>query len=174
MKITVIGTGYVGLVSGVCYAKLGHDVICVDKDSAKIDKLLAGEVPIYEPGLKDLIAEVTESGNLNFTTRLDYAVKQSEMIILAVGTPQLPNGEANLSYIDQAAKEIHRTEFELSQAGTAAKNIEHVEISRRCMDTDRHAQVAGFVIYGIKIRIGGQLVAFDAADENAAGAVGFC
>ncbi|WP_168121082.1 UDP-glucose/GDP-mannose dehydrogenase family protein [Paenibacillus sp. HB172176] len=108
MKITVIGTGYVGLVSGVCYAKLGHEVICVDKDSAKINRLQAGEVPIYEPGLKELIAEVTASGNLDFTVALDYAVQQSELIILAVGTPPLSNGEANLSYIDLAAREIAR------------------------------------------------------------------
>ncbi|WP_138754118.1 UDP-glucose dehydrogenase family protein [Paenibacillus sinopodophylli] len=106
MNITVIGTGYVGLVSGICYAELGNRVICVDKDSRKIDILNAGGIPIYEPGLKELAAANREAGMLSFTTDLQEAVRQSEIIILAVGTPPLPSGEANLSYINQAAIEI--------------------------------------------------------------------
>ncbi|MGO4549200.1 UDP-glucose/GDP-mannose dehydrogenase family protein [Paenibacillus sp. 2TAB23] len=106
MNITVIGTGYVGLVSGICYAELGNRVICVDKDPRKIDILNAGGIPIYEPGLKELAASNREAGMLTFTTDLQDAVRQSEIIILAVGTPPLPNGEANLSYINQAAIEI--------------------------------------------------------------------
>ncbi|WP_424767435.1 UDP-glucose dehydrogenase family protein [Paenibacillus sp. sgz302251] len=106
MNITVIGTGYVGLVSGVCYAELGNQVICVDKDPGKIDLLNAGGIPIYEPGLKELAAEAQLKGKLSFTTDLAGAVRQSDIIILAVGTPPLPNGEANLAYIDQAALEI--------------------------------------------------------------------
>ncbi|WP_214629812.1 UDP-glucose dehydrogenase family protein [Paenibacillus agaridevorans] len=106
MRITVVGTGYVGLVSGVCYAKLGHDVMCVDKDPGKIRILNEGGVPIYEPGLRELIAEVRQAGSLSFGTDLPNAVRRSELIILAVGTPPLPNGEANLAYIDHAALEV--------------------------------------------------------------------
>lgn len=106
MNITVIGTGYVGLVSGVCYAELGNHVICVDKDPGKIDMLNAGDIPIYEPGLKELAAASRQAGKLSFTTDLTGAVRQSDIIILAVGTPPLPSGEANLAYIDQAAIEI--------------------------------------------------------------------
>lgn len=106
MKIAVVGTGYVGLVSGVCYAKLGHEVICVDKDPGKIRMLNEGGVPIYEPGLKELIAEVKGKGALSFSTDLPDAVRRSTLIILAVGTPPLPNGEANLAYIDQAALSV--------------------------------------------------------------------
>ncbi|MFD0958221.1 UDP-glucose dehydrogenase family protein [Paenibacillus chungangensis] len=106
MKITVIGTGYVGLVSGVCYAEIGHEVVCVDKDSAKIGMLQAGEIPIYEPGLEKFIAGGRLADRLSFTTDLPSSVRRSELIIIAVGTPPLPNGEANLSYIDGAAQEI--------------------------------------------------------------------
>ncbi len=106
MNITVIGTGYVGLVSGVCYARLGHQVICVDKEPGKIALLNAGGIPIYEPGLKELAEAGREAGKLSFTTNLQDAVKRSEFIILAVGTPSLPSGAANLAYIEQAAMEV--------------------------------------------------------------------
>ncbi|QJD87443.1 UDP-glucose dehydrogenase family protein [Cohnella herbarum] len=106
MNITVIGTGYVGLVSGVCFAELGNRVICVDKDPEKIDVLNSGGIPIYEPGLKELAVANRKSGKLSFTTDLPGAVRRSDIIILAVGTPPLANGEANLAYIDQAALEI--------------------------------------------------------------------
>lgn len=106
MKITVIGTGYVGLVSGVCFSELGNEVICVDKITTKIDLLNQGEVPIYEPGLKQLIAKNKDEGRLQFTTKLTEAVQYSDIIVIAVGTPSLPNGQADLSYIEQVAKEI--------------------------------------------------------------------
>jgi UDPglucose 6-dehydrogenase len=106
LNITVIGTGYVGLVSGVCYAELGNQVICVDKEPDKIAILNAGEIPIYEPGLKEMTAANRLAGKLSFTTDLAGAVRESDIIILAVGTPPLPNGEANLAYIDQATFEI--------------------------------------------------------------------
>lgn len=106
MKITVIGTGYVGLVSGVCYAEMGNEVICVDNDAGKIGMLLAGEIPIYEPGLKELADKNRSGGRLAYTTALDEAVRLSDIIILAVGTPSMPSGEANLTYIKQAALEI--------------------------------------------------------------------
>ncbi|MFC4811404.1 UDP-glucose dehydrogenase family protein [Paenibacillus sp. GCM10023250] len=106
MNIAVIGTGYVGLVSGVCFAELGNNVTCVDKISSKIERLKNGESPIYEPGLTDLIQKNAEGGRLQFTTSLAEALEQSEIIILAVGTPSLPSGEANMSYIYEAAREI--------------------------------------------------------------------
>lgn len=106
MKLAVIGTGYVGLVSGVCFSDLGNDVACVDKMADKIDMLQRGEVPIYEPGLKELIKKNADAGRLRFTTDLAAAVKDADIVILAVGTPSLPNGEANLSYIMEAAGEI--------------------------------------------------------------------
>ncbi|NBD26344.1 UDP-glucose dehydrogenase family protein [Paenibacillus glycinis] len=106
MNITVIGTGYVGLVSGICYAELGHHVVCVDKDLSKVEILRNGGIPIYEPGLQELSAKNTAAGRLSFTGDLRQAVGQADIVIIAVGTPSLPNGEANLSYIDQAAVEI--------------------------------------------------------------------
>ncbi|RAP75295.1 UDP-glucose dehydrogenase family protein [Paenibacillus montanisoli] len=106
MKIAVIGTGYVGLVSGVCFAELKHEVICVDKELSKISKLQDGEIPIYEPGLQELVLRNAAEGRLSFTSDLAAAVRQSELVILAVGTPSLPSGEANLAYIEQAAREV--------------------------------------------------------------------
>ncbi|ALS20723.1 MULTISPECIES: UDP-glucose dehydrogenase family protein [Paenibacillus] len=106
MNISVIGVGYVGLVSGVCFSELGNKVICVDKDITKIEMLKRGEVPIYEPGLKELIDKNVKAGRLSFTNELSESVQASEIIIIAVGTPSLPNGEANLQYIEQAAREI--------------------------------------------------------------------
>ncbi|MDA0962080.1 MAG: UDP-glucose/GDP-mannose dehydrogenase family protein [Proteobacteria bacterium] len=107
MKITMIGTGYVGLVSGVCFSDFGHDVICVDKDPRKIDRLKAGEVPIYEPGLDDLIAKNVAAGRLTFTTDLQTAVADADAIFIAVGTPtRRGDGHADLTYVYAAAEEI--------------------------------------------------------------------
>lgn len=106
MKITVIGSGYVGLVSGICFAKLGHDVICVDKDKSKIAKLESGTIPIFEPGLSDLLLESLETGKISFTTSLKKALKSSDTIFIAVGTPQNEDGAADLSYVFAVAKEI--------------------------------------------------------------------
>ncbi|MCM3786678.1 UDP-glucose/GDP-mannose dehydrogenase family protein [Neobacillus mesonae] len=106
MNIAVIGTGYVGLVSGVCFAELGNTVICVDHSEDKIELLQKGEVPIYEPGLKELIESNVKENRLYFTSSTKEAVINSEIVIIAVGTPSLPNGEADLSYIQQAAKDI--------------------------------------------------------------------
>jgi len=106
MKMAVIGTGYVGLVSGVCFSNLGHEVTCVDKDESKIAMLKRGEVPIYEPGLKELIDKNTEEGRLFFSSDISAPVKEAEIVMIAVGTPQAENGEADLTYIEQAAREI--------------------------------------------------------------------
>ena len=107
MRIAMIGTGYVGLVSGTCFSDFGHDVICVDKDPAKIARLLAGEVPIFEPGLAALLAKNTAAGRLTFTTDLAQAVDGAEAVFIAVGTPtRRGDGHADLTYVIAAAEEI--------------------------------------------------------------------
>ncbi|MCM3630346.1 UDP-glucose/GDP-mannose dehydrogenase family protein [Paenibacillus glycanilyticus] len=109
MRLAVIGSGYVGLVSGVCFSELGNEVICVDNANEKIELLNSGEVPIYEKGLKELISNNVKAGRLSFTSDLTDAVRSSQIIIIAVGTPSLPNGEANLAYIEQVAQEIGKS-----------------------------------------------------------------
>lgn len=106
MKITVIGSGYVGLVSGICFAKLGHEIACVDKDESKIAKLKSAIIPIFEPGLKELLDEVVAAKKISFSTSLKEALKGSQAIFIAVGTPQDEDGSADLSYVLEAAKEI--------------------------------------------------------------------
>ena len=107
MRIAVIGTGYVGLVSGVCFSDFGHDVVCVDRDAAKIDRLRAGEIPIYEPGLDALLARNTEAGRLSFTTDLDAALAGAQAVFIAVGTPtRRGDGHADLTYVMEAAEEV--------------------------------------------------------------------
>lgn len=107
MRITMIGTGYVGLVSGACFSDFGHDVICVDKDPAKIDLLNAGGIPIYEPGLDKLVADSVAAGRLRFTTDLAEGMKGAEAIFIAVGTPtRRGDGHADLTYVFDAAREI--------------------------------------------------------------------
>ena len=107
MKIAMIGSGYVGLVSGVCFSDFGHDVVCIDKDQAKVAKLEAGEVPIYEPGLDDLIARNVGSGRLSFSTDLKDAVAEADAVFIAVGTPtRRGDGHADLTYVFAAAEEI--------------------------------------------------------------------
>ncbi|MBP1874397.1 nucleotide sugar dehydrogenase, partial [Ensifer adhaerens] len=107
MKVTMIGAGYVGLVSGVCFADFGHDVVCLDKDESKIDALMQGRIPIFEPGLDHLVASNVQSGRLSFTTDLVSAVADSDVIFIAVGTPsRRGDGHADLSYVYAAAREI--------------------------------------------------------------------
>ncbi|SLN35342.1 UDP-glucose dehydrogenase family protein [Pseudooctadecabacter jejudonensis] len=107
MKIAVIGTGYVGLVSGVCFSDFGHDVVCVDKDPAKIEMLEAGQVPIYEPGLEDLMAKNVEAGRLTFTMDLPSAIDGAEAVFIAVGTPtRRGDGHADLTFVMAVAEEI--------------------------------------------------------------------
>ncbi len=106
MKITVIGTGYVGLVAGTCLADMGNDVICVDNNEDKIKQLENGIVPIYEPGLEELIKVNYREGRLTFTTDIDMAVKKSDVCFIAVGTPQGEDGSADLQYVLQVAKSI--------------------------------------------------------------------
>ena len=106
MKICVIGTGYVGLVAGTCLADMGNDVICVDNDLEKLKKLENGIVPIYEPGLEELIKANVMEGRLKFSSDLDDSVKKSLVCFIAVGTPQSEDGSADLHYVEQVAESI--------------------------------------------------------------------
>ena len=106
MKIAMIGTGYVGLTTGTCLASLGNNVVCLDIDKIKIDMLNQGKIPIFEPGLKELLERNVKEGRLSFTTSYKTAVESSEIIFLAVGTPEGNDGQANLSYILSAAEEV--------------------------------------------------------------------
>jgi UDPglucose 6-dehydrogenase len=108
MKITMIGTGYVGLVTGTCLAELGHQVICMDKDQTKINRLEQGEIPIYEPGLAALVSKNVRDARLRFTTRLDECIPGADTVFLAVGTPTSRRGDgyADLSYIYAASREL--------------------------------------------------------------------
>ena len=109
MKIAMIGTGYVGLVSGVCFSDFGHEVVCVDKDPKKIEMLERGEVPIYEPGLDDLISKNVEAGRLSFSMDLASAIDGAQAVFIAVGTPtRRGDGHADLTYVMAAAQEIAR------------------------------------------------------------------
>jgi UDPglucose 6-dehydrogenase len=108
MKITVVGTGYVGLVLGACLAETGNDVTCVDKDAAKVRMLRKARVPIYEPGLTELVKRNKEEGRLTFTTQLARAVKGSQIVFIAVGTPQGEDGSADLQHVMSVARDIGR------------------------------------------------------------------
>lgn len=106
MNLAIIGTGYVGLTTGTCFAEVGHNVVCVDNNQAKVDALLQGKVPIYEPDLEDLILSNVSAGRLHFTTNLAEAVASSEIIFIAVPTPPQEDGSVDLSYIESVSHEI--------------------------------------------------------------------
>ena len=106
MKIAVVGCGYVGLVSGACFAGLGNQVTCVDIDAKKISLLKKGRLPIYEPGLEELVKQNVKNNSLSFTTDLRAAVRKCDVIFIAVGTPPRPNGEADLSFVEEVARTI--------------------------------------------------------------------
>ena len=108
MNISIIGTGYVGLVTGTCFAELGNNVLCVDIDEGKIKKLKSGISPIYEPGLEELIRRNQREGRLDFTSSMEEAVSKAKVIFIAVGTPPKANGEANLIYVEHVSRDIAR------------------------------------------------------------------
>ena len=106
MKLTIIGTGYVGLVTGACFAEVGHQVVCVDNDAAKVKLLQEGGIPIYEPGLEELVKGNVAAGRLNFTTSTAEGVEKSDVIFIAVPTPPMADGSVDLSFIEKVAREI--------------------------------------------------------------------
>ena len=145
MKITMIGAGYVGLVSGVCFADFGHDVVCIDKDAGKIEALLAGRIPIFEPGLEQLVADNVKDGRLNFTTDLATSVSESEVIFIAVGTPsRRGDGHADLSYVYDAAREIaaHVTGFTVIVTKSTVPVGTGDEVERIMRETNPEADIA--------------------------------
>ena len=106
MKLTLIGTGYVGLVTGACFAEVGHQVVCVDNDAAKIKLLKSGGIPIYEPGLEELVKKNAAVGRLSFTTNTAEGVRASDVIFIAVATPPQPDGSVDMSFIERVARDI--------------------------------------------------------------------
>jgi UDPglucose 6-dehydrogenase len=106
MKLTIIGTGYVGLVTGTCFAEGGHEVICVDKDAEKVKLLRGGGMPIYEPGLEELVQKNVRAGRLRFTPSTEEGVEKSDVIFIAVPTPPMPDGSVDLSFIEGVSREI--------------------------------------------------------------------
>src|SRR5581483_11820331 len=109
MKLSIIGTGYVGLVTGTCFAEVGHQVVCVDRDEAKVKLLQAGGMPIYEPGLEELVQRNVASGRLSFTSSTKEGVEKSDIIFIAVPTPAQPDGSVDLSFIEAVSREIAAT-----------------------------------------------------------------
>jgi UDPglucose 6-dehydrogenase len=106
MKLTIIGSGYVGLTTGACFAEVGHEVMCVDNDPAKIETLLAGKIPIYEPGLAEIVSSNVAAGRLAFTTETPEGVRHGDVVFIAVPTPPNPDGSVDLKYIEKVAREI--------------------------------------------------------------------
>jgi len=106
MKLTIIGTGYVGLVTGACFAEVGHEVVCVDNDAAKVKLLTEGGIPIYEPGLEGLVRKNVSAGRLSFTASTTKGVEKSNVVFIAVPTPPQPDGSVDMSFIERVAREI--------------------------------------------------------------------
>src|SRR5580698_2350048 len=106
MKLTIIGTGYVGLVTGTCFAEVGHQVICVDNDATKVKLLQGGGIPIYEPGLQEMVQKNVAAGRLSFTNNTAEGVEKSDVIFIAVPTPPQADGSVDLSFIERVARDI--------------------------------------------------------------------
>lgn len=146
MKISVFGTGYVGLVTGICFAEMGNEVICVDIDQQKIDKLNGGECPIYEPGLEDLIDTNYKAGRVHFSTDIVNAVQNSDVLFIAVGTPSAKDGSADMRYVEEVARNIadhmddHKTIVTKSTVPVGTyKKIKSV-ISQRLKDNKKNLE----------------------------------
>ena len=123
MKLCIVGTGYVGLVAGTCLAEMGNNVICIDKDVEKLKKLEKGIVPIYEPGLEELILENVKKNRLQFSSDLDMAVKNSDVCFIAVGTPQKKDGSADLSAVFEVAQNIAKSMNGYKQIYSTCRNL---------------------------------------------------
>src|ERR1700756_4715475 len=106
MKIAIVGSGYVGLVTGACFAQVGHQVICIDNDERKVELLQSGEVPIYEPGLEELVRRNVSANRLFFSNSIKLGVDNSEVIFIAVPTPPDVDGSVDLAYVERVAREI--------------------------------------------------------------------
>jgi len=145
MKVTVIGSGYVGLVTGTCFAESGNEVTCVDIDQAKVERLRSGEIPIYEPGLSDLVRRNTATGRLTFTTDLAEPTGQADVIFLAVGTPMADDGSADLSALwvvaDQLAPQLHPETIVITKS-TVPVGTNHQLYGRLKQATGFHCRVA--------------------------------
>ena len=152
MKISVVGTGYVGLVSGTCFAETGIDVICVDIDESKIQKLNNGQIPIYEPGLKDIYQRNVDKGRLTFSTDIKSSLKDTDAIFIAVGTPPDEDGSADLKYVLNVAREIGR-------------NIDHymVIVTKSTVPVGTSTKVKQAIQEELKIR--GEDIPFDVASN---------
>src|SRR2546422_6050115 len=108
MDISIIGSGYVGLVTGACFAEVGHNVVCVDNDQRKVDALQAGKIPIYEPGLEEMVHRNVAAKRLRFTNSIEDGIDNSQIAFIAVPTPPQPDGSVDLSFIERVAREIAR------------------------------------------------------------------
>ena len=135
MKITIVGTGYVGLVTGACFSDAGHEVMCVDNNEKKIEMLLKGELPIYEPGLDEIVERNVKAGRLKFSTSIAEGTKFAKVIFIAVGTPPGVGGEANLTYVEQVGREVaeNMTDYHLlvEKSTVPAKTSEHLKRTMR-------------------------------------------
>ena len=109
MDVAIVGTGYVGLVSGACFSEMGVNVVCVDTDSAKVAALCRGEIPIYEPGLEEMVQRNMKGGRLHFTVDLGQCINRVDAVFIAVGTPPREDGSVDLSYVEEVARTIGRT-----------------------------------------------------------------
>lgn len=150
MKVSVVGTGYVGLVSGACFASTGNEVLCLDLDEGKIARLNRGESPIYEPGLSDLIQRNARAGRLKFTTDKDAAYRHGEAVFICVGTPSGPDGSADLRYVLQAAEDIAAALEQYGREGkprlVVVKSTVPVGTTHRVRDAIARRTTAPFLI----------------------------
>ena len=146
MKIAIVGTGYVGLVSGTCFSEMGIEVVCVDIDRAKIERLQRGEIPIYEPGLDALVQKNVQAGRLSFATELAPHLNDVEAVFIAVGTPPGEDGSADLHYVLEVAREfgasINKYTLLVTKStvpvGTAARihQVVAAELARRGVEVE--------------------------------------
>jgi UDPglucose 6-dehydrogenase len=146
MRVAVIGTGYVGLVAGACFADTGNDVVCLDIDPKKIERLRKGEIPIYEPGLEDLVRRGTKEERLTFTTSFDDAIRGTEVIFLAVGTPPLPDGSPDTQYLEAASKSVGRAIEKTAQdRGGRGSGLSKIIVNKSTVPIGSHRVVAEWI-----------------------------